>query len=131
MVVAERDEREEELLDPETPLPLVGVAGLAVIVVPLRVLESSPLVGAATLPVVPPAGLVPTTVEGRADEPVLTRLSPRNEVAPLPTAELSPLVPRLEPTAICVPPREPPRRLLPPKRSLYEGREVLPPAEIP
>ena len=124
VVVAEREVRDEELLDPLTPLSLVVRVGLVLMVVPLSEPESSPLVGAVTLPpltgvrepllVRSPKGL-PVVTEGRADEP-----PPRIVLVP----------PPFVPLAICVPPRE--FSLTPPPNcSRYEGREVLPPMVVP
>ena len=113
-VTAEREEREEELLTPLTPPPLVGREALGLMVVPLRVPDSSFLwVGLAISERVVPtfSGTLPLDTAGRAEEP------PREDVA-------LPLVP----PAICVPPREVDT---PPNCSLYDGREVLPPAVTP
>lgn len=89
-------ERDEELLTPLVPLPLVVRGAVVLMVVPLKVLESSPLVvglvGTVPLSVVPPCKLPePGRTEGRTEEEVV--------------------VPVLVLVTICVPP-------LPPRRSL-------------
>lgn len=50
--------REEELLVPLTPPPLVVVVGFDWIVVPLSVLDNSPFVGFVSLPTLPDEDLV-------------------------------------------------------------------------
>ena len=90
------DERDEELLTPLVLLPLTVRGAVVLMVVPLKVLESSPLVegleGTVPLSVVPPFKLPePGRTEGRTDEEV---------VVPLVSV------------AICVPPLPPPRRSL-------------------
>ena len=110
MVVAEREEREEELLDPLTPPPLVVREAGCLIVVPFSVPESSLLlVGLVISTLEEPPLVEPDTLpaEGRAEEPTVA--PPRKE--------------ELVPPAICVPPREP---SLSPNCWRYEGREEPP-----
>ena len=89
--------RDEELLTPRVPLSLMVRGAVELMVVPLRVLESSPLVvgllSEEPLSVVVPLWMLPEPgrTDGRTDDEVVVVV--------------------LVPVAICVPPR-PPRRSL-------------------